>query len=86
MAVLADNDRLALWGEAMQTMSARREPIALTKLEILAAVQAADDWANANANAASFNAAIPLPARTALTGRQKAELLMLVIRRRWEVA
>lgn len=83
MPVLPNNDRLALWGNIMRLASDRRDALALTKPDLLAAVQAADDWANANA--ASFNAAIPLPARTALTGRQKAELLMCVIRRRWEV-
>lgn len=84
MPVLLDVDRLELRAKFMRQASDRRDARLLAKPDLLAAVQAADGWANANA--ASFNAALPLPARTALTGRQKAELLMFVIRRRWEVS
>lgn len=77
MPVLPTGDRENLWGELMRIASARREGLPLVKADLLAAVHAVDDWINSNA--ASFNAAVPLPARTALTGRQKAEILMLVI-------
>lgn len=56
----------------------------LTKPDIRAAVVAVDAWADANA--ASFNAALPQPARGVLTVRQKARLLMAVIQRRYEVS
>lgn len=56
----------------------------LTKPDIRAAVAAADAWADANS--ASFNAAIPQPARSVLTTRQKARLLEAVIRRRYEIS
>jgi hypothetical protein len=69
----------------MRDVSAAREPLgALTKAELRAAVNAADAWADANA--ASFNAALPQPARSALTARQKARLLAVVLRRRYEVS
>jgi hypothetical protein len=83
MAVLPDADRVALWAEFMRDQSASRTPMGLTKADLRAAVDAADAWADSNA--ASFNTALPQPARNALTAKQKALLLMYVIRRRWEV-
>lgn len=83
MAVLTSAERQALWAELMRDLSNRGEPVALTKQDLRAALDAADDWAEANA--ASFNAAIPQPARAQLTARQKAMLLAWVITRRWEV-
>ena len=83
MAVLPDVDRAALWAEYMRHQSAEHATMAFTKDDLRAAVNAADAWVDANA--ASYNAALPLPARTALTAKQKALLLMFVIRRRWEV-
>ena len=41
-----------------------------------------DAWVEANA--AGFNAAIPLPARTGLSAVQKARLLAMVVQRRFE--
>lgn len=55
----------------------------LSAADVRAAINAIDDWADANA--AEFNTAIPQPARGALTVRQKTQLLMYVIRRRAEV-
>jgi hypothetical protein len=83
MAVLSDTDRAALWAEFMRDQSASRTPMGLTKADLRAAVDAADAWADSNA--ASFNTALPQPARNALTAKQKALLLMVVLRRRWEV-
>jgi hypothetical protein len=83
MAVLPDADRVALWAEFMRDQSASRTPMGLTKADLRAAVDAADAWADSNA--ASFNTALPQPARNALTAKQKALLLMVVLRRRWEV-
>src|SRR6185436_13164152 len=79
MAVLSDPDRVALWAKLMQDASASRTPLPLLKAELRAAVDAADAWADANA--AAYNTA-----RTALTTKQKALLLMYVIERRWEVS
>lgn len=78
MAVLPDAERREAWAEYM------RETLALsglTKAELRAAVDAVDDWVNANA--ASFNAALPQPARSALTAGQKARLLAAVAVRRY---
>lgn len=81
MAALPDNDRAAIWSAFMSELSSVREPIAVTKTDLRAAFNAVDDWVDANA--ASLNAAIPQPARAALTRQQKARLLMLVIRQRF---
>lgn len=81
MAVLTSAQRIAIraiWGS---TVSARREAFNLTKPELDAAINAIDDWIEANA--ASFNAALPLPARTSLTAAQKAELFYLVALKRY---
>jgi molybdopterin-guanine dinucleotide biosynthesis protein len=84
MAVLPDNDRLALWADLMREMSASGEAVSITKADLRAALNAADAWADSNA--AAYNTAIPQPARNALTARQKARLLMYVMRRRYEVS
>ena len=53
------------------------------KLDLRAAVFAVDDWIESNQG--SFNAALPLPARTALSAKQKVELFLAVAKRRFEV-
>lgn len=73
--------RQALRAEYGSLLSERRDAFDLTKAELDAAIAAIDDWIEANA--ASFNAAIPLPARTELTVAQKAELFFFVARRRF---
>lgn len=80
MAVLSDNDRADLVAVISRDLSYLREALALTKAQLRAAVDAADNWADANA--AEYNAALPVAARTALTANQKARLLMYVIRQR----
>ncbi len=84
MAVLPDGDRQVLHKDIMSELSSRRESLGLTKDELRAAVDAIDQWIDDNA--VSFNSAIPLPARTALTARQKVELFMVIVKRRWEVS
>ena len=51
------------------------------KAALRGAVDAVDDWLDANAT--SFNQAIPQPARSALTAAQKLELLYIVARKRF---
>lgn len=51
-----------------------------TKTDLAAAVGAVDDWADANA--ASYNAALPLPFRTTATAAQKSILLAYVAMKR----
>ncbi len=83
MAVLSDADRLAIVSKIGQWLSNNRVPFNLSKTDVRAAVNAADDWADANA--ASYNSALPVAARTTLTTAQKAQLLAYIILRRWEV-
>lgn len=81
MAVLNAQDRLDGAGEWMQGRTQERDPIVGVKADIRAAFNAMDVWMEANA--ASLNAAIPLPARTALTQPQKAKLFQKVIEWRY---
>ena len=80
MAVLQDADRIAVW---LQFMRENRAEItgALTKAELRAAVDAADQWVSDNAS--SFNTALPVAARTALNASQKAAILMFVVAKRF---
>lgn len=81
MTALTDAARIAIWKEYGEEISAVRESVGnLTKAQLKAAIDAIDAWAGANA--ASFNSAIPQPARGVLTASQKARLLMLVVARR----
>jgi hypothetical protein len=80
MGVLSENDRVQVW---LQWMRENKDAItgAMTKAEFRAAVDAADTLVDDNA--ASFNSAIPQPARGAMSASQKAALLMYVLFRRW---
>lgn len=84
MAVLANADRAAVWAQVMRDLSDVREACNASKAELRAVVDAIDDWVDANA--ASFNSAIPQPQRANLTAQQKARLLMAVVARRFAVA
>ena len=80
MAVLSEGERFACWRQLMQESG----PLGvLTKAQLRAAVDAIDDWVDANA--AAFNTAIPQPARGVLTSKQKALALMFVVAKRREV-
>lgn len=83
MAILSTTIRQQIWRGLMRYWSAQREAIAvLTKTDIQAAVNAADDWADTNA--AAYNTALPVAFRTNATAAQKALLLALVILARWD--
>ena len=85
MAVLSTADRNIIWQKWMEDCSSQRLALpGLVKDNILAAINAADSWADSNA--VSYNSALPLPARTSLTAKQKADILLYVIRRRFEVS
>jgi hypothetical protein len=79
VAVLSEADRSALHAEFMR-VAQNILALGITKAELRAALNAADDWADANA--ASFNIAIPQPARNAMTAKQKTLLLSYVILKR----
>lgn len=74
MAVLSAADLNTVWADMMSNGTG--EPVALLKADLSSAVTAVDGWCDTNT--ASFNSAIPLPARTSLTARQKALLLSKV--------
>lgn len=79
MAALPDVSRAEVHGGFMREESATFG--ALTKADLRAAINALDDYLEANASA--INLVIPLPARTALTAAQKARLLARVALKRW---
>jgi len=81
MAVLSDSNRFDAWAEYMQE---NKEAIGITKQDLRAAINAADAWIDSNA--ASFNTAIPQPARNVLSAKQKAMLFMTVAIKRFGVA
>lgn len=81
MAVLPDADRFATWADLMADMSRDRDPVAITKADLRAAVDAIDGFLNTNATA--INNALPTAAKNGLTTAQKARLLNAVIRRRY---
>ena len=81
MAVLSAGDRQAVNADYQRDVSSERGQFnGLTKADLLAAVAAIDQWIEDNTT--SFNQAIPLPARTALTTVQKSELFLRVLKRR----
>ena len=81
MAELSSAKRQELWAELMRELSADGETVGITKPELRAAVDALDTWLNDNA--ATINAALPLPARSALSAAQKARMLMFIVRYRY---
>lgn len=80
MALLVSGDRADCHAEFMRT-PASGETFGLTKLDLRAALDAADQWVSDNAS--SYNTALPQPARAALSAAQKARLLALVLHYRF---
>lgn len=78
MAALSNNTRLQLWRGIMRYWSSQQETVgAITKADLQAAVNAADDWADSVASA--YNTALPATFRTNATAAQKALLLAIVV-------
>lgn len=84
MAILSSQDIYKAQVAYCTDISTRREPFDVKREDLRLALVAIDAWVDENI--AAFNAAIPQPARGQLTAKQKAELLMRVVRRRWEVS
>lgn len=78
MAVLGNNVRLQLWRGVMRYWSGQQESVgAISKADLQAAINAADDWADSVASA--YNSALPATFRTNATAGQKALVLAMVI-------
>ena len=82
MPAMSEAHRTAVVEEIL-SKNREGEPDILTFAQWLELVAAIDDWIVANA--AGFNQALPLPARTELTATQKARYFMFVVRRRFLV-
>ena len=83
-ASLTDSKRVQIWAETMSESSAVHESLGtLSKAELRSAVNAIDAWINTNTS--SFNSAIPEPARTQLTTKQKLKIFLKIMKIRWEV-
>lgn len=76
MAVLTDPERQKVMGQLVRSFAYA----GLTKADVQAAVNAADDWCETNS--AAYNAALPLPFRTTASSPQKAMILCFVAARR----
>jgi hypothetical protein len=74
---LTDPERREVWAKLMRE---RACPATVDKPDFRAAVDAVDAWADANA--VSFNSALPLPYRNAADSDQKAILMAGVMLRR----
>lgn len=83
MALLSNAERNEINRTIQQVLSDNNISIALTKAELRAAIDGTDEWIDNNA--ALYNMAIPIPARTVLTTNQKVQLLMYVITKRREM-
>jgi hypothetical protein len=78
MAVLINADRAAVWASLMTDNT---EVCSITKTDLRAAVNAIDDFLEANATA--INNTLPAAAKAGLSVAQKARLLSYVVRKRW---
>ena len=83
MAIMQTGDRVQTWKDMIDEINLKGWPCNVAKTDLQAAVDAVDQWVSDNA--ASYNSALPVAARTTLTTTQKAGLLMLVLKRRYLV-
>ena len=81
MSVMQAGDRKAAFVDFVEEIKQRGNPFNLAKADTQAAVDAADQWASDNA--ASFNSALPVAARTTLSAAEKALLLAFVVLKRY---
>lgn len=83
MAHMTDEERADVTAEYNRVISDARIPCGVTKADLRAAINAIDGWISDNA--ASLNAAIPQPARAALTSAEKTRLFKMVLTKRYMV-
>lgn len=77
MAAMDETNRARTWAQWMRDNA---EPCGFTKAQLRAAIDATDDWIDANA--ASFNSALPVAFRTSASATQKTLLFVYVAMRR----
>ena len=80
MAAMSDAERFACWAQIMRNEAAPGGG-AITKPDLRAAVNAADDWVDAQTTL--YNAVLPNPFKSLATAEEKAMLLMYVVARRF---
>lgn len=80
MAALPDADRIEINAKLQRLAQWAAIACGITKADLKAAVDATDDWIDANAG--SYNSALPLPARTSLNSTQKTLLFCYVALKR----
>lgn len=80
MAVLSAASRAGIWRKVQRYWSDQREACNFTKAQLSAAVDATDDWIEANQT--SFNQALPAQFRNNATLQQKTILFLYVAARR----
>lgn len=82
---LTDEQRQRVRAEFTRALSAlppgAKEVIGISKHEVRAATDAIDNWIDANA--ASFNQALPEPAQSGMTTKHKARLFALITHMRF---
>jgi hypothetical protein len=83
MATMSAADRLICYKKYSDYISSNWIQSKPSKQNYQDAVAAIDQWVEDNK--VSFNNAIPEPCKSLMTAQQKAQLLMYVITRRWEV-
>lgn len=83
MAVLSQGERDTVQSSYCAAVSARWDVFNLSAADMAATVAAVDSWVNDNQ--ASYNSALPAAAQSGLSATQKAEILLYVVRRRYEV-
>ena len=84
MAALSAQDRATVLKRFGRDLSDSRIPFNVSKPDLAAAIAGIDDWVEANQ--ASFNSAIPLPARTQLSAKHKVQLFVAIVLKRFEVS
>lgn len=82
MATLTAEQIEQIRNELAREASEEREGLELSKPDDRLAIAAIDAWVDDNR--ATFNAAIPEPARSTLTGRQKLRRFLGVVRIRFQ--
>lgn len=80
---LTTEQRINVYKAIVDYLSRNNIEINITKTEFKACVNAIDDWIDTVQS--SFNSAIPEPARSSLTGKQKVQVFKEILVERWEV-